>query len=150
MGKKEPKIMIKVADEPPDPNTTFSALLRDGEKFKPGDARGTLMDRLGAVFQEFMRGQMAAAEYKRSAVKGKVVLTFDFTTGPDGSQTYTCDEKITAAKLPKRASMTFTDEDGEMTGRPAEPLTDEMYRRERAAKNDTKATEPKVGAPSNL
>lgn len=150
MGKKEPKITIKVADEPPDPNTTFLAMLRQGEKFKPGDATGTLADRLGAVFQEFMAGQMKAAEYKRSAVKGKVVLTFDFTTGPDGSQTYTCDEKVTAAKLPKRASMAFTDDDGELTGRPAEPLIDEMHRREREEQKTKAAADPKVGAASKL
>lgn len=150
MGKSEPKFMIKVADEPPEPNSTFTALLREGEKFKPGDPRGTLADRLGAVFQDFMSGQMRAAEYKRSAVKGKIVLTFDFTTGPDGSQTYTCDEKITAAKLPKRASMTFTDEDGEMTGRPHEPLTEVMYQREREQDKAKAAAEPKVGAASKL
>lgn len=149
---KEHRITIVAGDEPPDPNSTFSALLRDGEKFKPGDVRGTLMDRLGAVFQEFMGKQMRAAEYRRSPVKGKITLTFNFTTGPDGSQTYTCEEKITTAKIPARTSMAFTDDDGEMTGRPVEPLTDEMYRRERdSVKSDKSETAgPRVGAASNL
>lgn len=143
-----PKIIISTGDEPPDHNATLLALLRDGEKFKPGDPRGTLADRLGAVFQQFMAGQMRAAEYRRTAVKGEIAIVFKFTTGPDGSQTYTCEEKVKAAKLPARTSMTFTDDDGEVTGRPVEPLTEEMYRRDRAA-NETKA-EPKVGAASKL
>jgi hypothetical protein len=146
---KEPRIIISTGDEPPEANTTLYALLRDGEKLKPGDARGTMLDRLGALFQEFMAGQMRAAEYRRSAVKGEIALVFKFTTGPDGSQAYTCEEKVKAAKLPARASMTFVDEDGEITGRPAEPLVDEMHRREREGNGKTSA-EPRVGAAAKL
>ena len=39
-----------------------------------------------------------------------------------------------------------TDDDGELTGRPVEPLTEEMYRRESAA--GTKTNEPAVGPTS--
>jgi hypothetical protein len=148
MSSKEPRIIITTGDEPPEPNTTLLALLRDGEKFKPGDPRGTLADRLGAVVQRFLADQKRAADYRRTAVKGKIVFTLNFVTGPDGSQTYTCEEKITAAKIPARTSMTFTDDDGEVTGRPVEPLTEEMYRREKAA--DKTSAEPKVGAASKL
>lgn len=147
MSKEPRTIKITMADEPPEPNNTLLALLRDGEKFKPGDHRGTLADRLGAVFQDFMSRQMQAADYRRSAVKGEISITFKFTTGPDGSQSYTCEEKVKGAKLPARTSMTFSDEDGELTGRPVEPLIEEMHRRE-GEKNNGKA--PAVGKASGL
>lgn len=145
----ERPIIITTGDEPPDPNNTLLALLRDGERPKPGEP-GTLADRLGHVVQEFMAEQLRAAEYRRTPVKGKLVLSFSFITGPDGSQTYVCEEKVTKAKIPARSSMTFTDGDGELTGRPVEPLTEEMYRREREKKPAKTNAEPKVGNASNL
>jgi hypothetical protein len=148
MMADEKTFKIKIDDGAVEPNSTLLALLWDGEKLKPGDARGTLADRLGAVFQRFMAAEMQAADYRRSAVKGKVVLTFNFTTGPDGSQTYTCEEKVTGAKIPPRSSMTFTDIDGELTSKPVEPLIDEMRRREQDEKNSGKA--PAVGKASGL
>ncbi len=152
MGKKNDEdrvrpITITTGDEPPEPNTTLIALLRDGEKLKPGDPRGTLADRLGAEAQTFMASQTRVAKHRRAAVKGSLTLRIDFVSGPDGSHGYAVSTTTKAAKIPPGVSLTFADEDGEMTGRPVEPLTEEMYRRE--AKN-TNATEPKVGAASKM
>lgn len=149
MSKKEPRIIISTGDEPPEPNSTLLALLRDGEKMKPGDPRGTLADRLGAETQEFIEHQIKVAKHRRCAVKGKFIITAAVVVGPDGSVQYSMEFKDTRAKIPAATSMTFADEDGELTGRPVEPLTEEMYRREREADKSSKA-EPKVGAASNL
>lgn len=147
MGKKEPRIVIAIGDEPPEPNNQFLALLRDGEKHKPGDARGTLADRLGGELRDFLATQTRAAQHGRSAVKGTFTVTLSFTSGADGSHPYTCETKIKTAKIPPKPSMIFTDEDGEMIGRPAEPLTDLAYKREAESKA---SADPKVGAASNL
>jgi len=144
-----PKAVIIGGEDIPEPNSTLLALLRDGERPKPGEP-GTLSDRLGAVAQAFMAEQMRAAEYRRTPVKGKLVLTFSFVTGPDGSQSYTCEEKVTKAKIPAKSSMTFTDGDGELTGRPAEPLTELAYERERKKSTEKSGAGPKVGGASNL
>lgn len=147
----ERPIIINVGDESPDPNNTLLALLRDGEKVKPGDPRGTLSDRLGAEAQAFIAEQIRVAKYRRAPVKGSITLTLAFVTGPDGSQSYTCESKIKTAKIPAGTSMAFADDDGELTGRPVEPLTEEMYRREREKKPAPKTNaEPKVGNASNL
>lgn len=151
MGKKHDQdaarpITITTGDEPPEPNPTLIALLRNGEKVKPGDVSGTLADRIGAEVQAFMATQIRVAKHTRRAVKGAVTIVLTFATGPDGSQMYACDTKIKAAKIPPGMSMTFADDDGELTGRPVEPLTEEMYRREKA----TTTAEPKVGAASKL
>lgn len=142
------RIVIIGGDQPPETNTTLLALLRDGEKVKPGDPRGTLADRLGAELQGYIAEQMRVAKHRRTPVKGKVVLTISTVSGPDGSLGYAVDTKITTAKIPPGASMTFTDEDGELTGRPVEPLTEKMYERERAQQG-AKA-EPMAGASSKL
>lgn len=153
MAKKSgdgiPKITITTGDEAPEPNSTLLALLRDGEKMRPGDPRGTLADRLGAETQAFMAEQMRVAKYRRAAVKGKITLSIAFVTGPDGSQTYAVECKTTTAKIPPGTSMVFADDDGELTGRPVEPLTEAMYAREREAKATAK-TEPKVGTTSEV
>lgn len=147
-GDHLPKITITTGDEPPEPNSTLYALLRDGEKLRPGDPKGTLLDRLGAELQDFMAAQGRVARHRRTAVKGSVTLTISFVTGPDGSNGYAVDVKRKEAKIPPGASMTFADEDGELTGKPVEPLTEEMYRRARA--DETPKAEPKVGAASKL
>lgn len=151
MSKKtnEPRIVITTGDEPPEPNGTFYALLRDGEKVKPGDPKGTLLDRLGGEVQEFLAIQGRVARHRRTAVKGSMTFTVSFVTGPDGSNAYAVDVKRKEAKIPAGSSMTFVDEDGEITGRPVEPLTEEMYRRERAAGKKNEA-EPAVGNASKL
>lgn len=154
MGKNkheggERPIIIKTGDEAPEPNSTFLALLRDGEKVKPGDPRGTLADRLGGEVQGFMAEQMRVAKHRRTAVKGSVTLTISTVTGADGLFTYSVDSKVKTAKVPPGTTMTFVDDDGELTSRPVEPLTEKMYERERAAK-DTNPAEPKVGGASPL
>jgi len=152
----EKKIVINVGDEAPEPNGTLLALLRDGEKRRPGDPRGELADRLGAEVQTFMASQTGVARHRRAAVKGSITLKIDFVSGPDGSHTYTVNSAIKTAKVPPSSSMTFADDDGEITGRPVEPLTEEMYRREREeqAEKATKKTngkaDPKVGTASSL
>ncbi len=152
MSKKKndggPSFTIRVADEPPEVNTTLLALLRDGEKMRPGDVRGQLSDRLGAELQGFMSEQTRVAKHRRAAVRGTVTLAIAFVSGPDGSHSYAVDSKVKAAKIPPGTSMTFADDDGELTGRPVEPLTAEMYRREDAEQKN--AAEPKVGAASKL
>lgn len=148
-GDHLPKITITTGDEPPEPNSTLYALLRDGEKLRPGDARGTLIDRLGGELQEFLVTQIRVAKHRRTAVKGTVTMTLSFVTGPDGSNHYAVDVKRKEAKIPAGASMTFADEDGELTGRPVEPLTEEMYRRARAGDEKTPEA-PKAGAVSKL
>lgn len=145
-----PRINIVVGDEPPEPNPTLLAILRDGEKAKPGDPRGTLADRLGAEVQDYMREQARVARHRRTAVKGTVTLTIATVSGPDGSFTYAVDCKTKTAKIPPGVSMTFIDDDGELTGRPAEPLTELAYQRQRAAENKPTPAEPKVGPGSNL
>lgn len=140
-----PKITITTGEEPPECNTTLLALLRDGERPKPGEP-GTLADRLGAEVQAFMAEQMRVARFRRSAVKGKIALAISFVTGPDGSQTYAVECKTTTAKIPPGTSMVFADEDGELTGRPVEPLTELAYERERKIN----AAEPRAGAESKL
>lgn len=142
-----PKITITTGEEPPERNTTLLALLRDGERPKPGEP-GTLADRLGGEVQAFQAEQVRVAKHRRTTVKGKIVLTLTTVTGPDGSQQYGVEMKTTVAKIPAGMSMVFVDEDGELTGRPVEPLTEAMYERERAAK--TNAAEPRVGAESKL
>lgn len=150
MGKtKEPRIVIAIGDEPPEPNNTLLALLRDGEKVKPGDPRGTLSDRLGGEVQEFLSTQTRVAKHRRTAVKGTITLTISVTSGPDGSHAYSVESKTKAAKIPPGSSMTFADDDGELTGRPVEPLTDLAYQREAEARAKSSA-DPKVGAASNL
>jgi hypothetical protein len=149
------KIVISVGDEPQAPNTTLLALLRDGERPRPGDP-GTLADRLGSECQAFMAGQSKVARHRRTAVRGSITLKIDFVSGPDGSHTYAVTTTAKAAKIPPASSMTFADEEGELTGRPVEPLTAEMYRRDDAAKKKTtekpaaEAKDPKAGAPSSL
>lgn len=154
MGKKSrddvPRIVIATADEPPEPNSTLLALLRDGEKLKPGDPRGTLADRLGAEVQGFMVEQGRVARYRRAAVKGSVTITINAVSGPDGSFQYSVDCKAKTAKIPAGTSMTFADEDGELTGRPVEPLTELAYQRERERESKTNNADPKVGSASNL
>ncbi len=144
-----PKAIVIGGEDIPEPNSTLLALLRDGERPKPGEP-GTLADRLGHEAQAFLAGQMRAAEYRRTAVKGKFVITLDIVTGPDGSQSYTCETKTTKAKIPAKSSMTFTDGDGELTGRPAEPLTELAYERERKKSTEKSGAGPKVGGASNL
>ncbi len=144
----QPRIIIHAGNEAPEENTALYALLRDGEKLKPGDPRGTLLDRLGHEVQRFMAEQTRVANHRRAAVKGSITLSISFVSGPDGSHGYAVDSKIKAAKIPPGTSMTFADDDGEITGRPVEPLTEEMYRRERAEKSTT--PDPKVGAGSKL
>lgn len=148
MGKsKEPRIVIAVGDEPPEPNGTLIAMLRDGEKVKPGDPRGTLADRLGGEAQEFLATQTRVAKHRRTAVKGTITLTIAVTSGPDGSHAYAVECKAKTAKIPPGSSMTFADDDGELTGRPVEPLTELAYQRERETRG---SADPKVGAASNL
>jgi hypothetical protein len=139
-------ITITMGDEAPEPNGTLYGLLRDGEKIKPGDPRGTLIDRLGAEMQAFQAEQVRVAKHRRAAVKGSVTITFSVVTGPDGSQQYACEMKAKTAKIPPGMSMVFVDEDGELTGRPVEPLTEEMYRRAR----ETPKTEPMAGPVSKV
>lgn len=145
-----PRIVINVGDMAPEPNATLFAILRDGEKLKPGDARGTLLDRLGGELQTFFADQKRVAGYRHTPVKGTVTLTIAVTTGPDGSQGYTVESKTKGAKIPPGMSMTFTDDDGEVTGRPVEPPTELAHDRERKAKQNVSDAEPKVGAASNL
>lgn len=146
----EPRIVISTGDEPPEPNATLLALLRDGEKVRPGDPRGTLADRLGGETQSFMAHQAKVARHRRTAVKGSLTLVVQMVTGPDGSTAYGVEVKRKEAKIPVGSSMTFVDEDGELTGRPVEPLTEEMYRRERATDQKTTPEAPKAGAVSKL
>lgn len=144
-------IRIALADEPPEQNSTLLALLRDGEKIKPGDVRGTLADRLGAEVQTFMAGQTKVAKHRRTAVKGSITLKLEFVSGPDGSHAYAATTTVKAAKVPPGTSMTFADEEGELTGRPVEPLTELMHQREAASRPaPANPAEPKVGAPSAL
>ncbi len=153
MGKKHDddtprRITIAMGDEPPEANSTLYALLRTGEKSKPGDANGTLLDRLGAEVQEYLATQTRVAKHRRTAVAGSITITIKTADGPDGSHGYAVECKTKPARIPAGVSMTFADEDGELTGRPGEPLTDRMYERERA--NKTNPTEPKVGGGSSL
>lgn len=141
MGE-EFRITLKNPDEV-EPNDEFLALLRDGER-KTGEPRGVLDWRLGHLFQEFMAHQARVADDRKSAVKGKIVLTFSFQTGPDGSQGYTCDEKVTRAKMPVRPSMVLTDLDGCITSRTAEPLVDRMYEKKREAATEASNKTSKV------
>lgn len=139
-------IKITLTDEAPEENTTLLALLRDAV-----GGQGTLSNRLGRVFQDFMARQVAAAVAKRGAVKGKVTLVFTFATGPDGSHGLTCEVDATPAKVPARPTVVFTDEDGDLLSRPAEPLTEEMYRRAKVAAPEAKnPAEPKAGAASKV
>lgn len=151
MSKSTPRITIVTGDEPPEPNATLLALLRDGERPKPGEP-GTLANRLGAEFQAFLAGQSRVARHRRAAVKGSVTLKIDFTSGPDGSHQYAVSSTAKPAKIPAGSSLTFADEDGELTGKPVEPLTEEMYRRERESPKagKTETAGPKVGTASNL
>ncbi len=142
-----PRIVITTGDEPPEPNFTLLSLLRDGEKMKPGDSRGTLADRLGAEVQSFMIEQTRVAKFRRTAVKGSITISISAVSGPDGSFSYAVDAKTKTAKIPPGVSMTFADDDGELTGRPVEPLTELAYQRERAEKTDTG---PKVGTESKM
>lgn len=153
MGKNRrdddvPRITINVGDLAPEPNPTLLALLRDGEKIKPSDARGTLADRLGAETQAFLAYQTKVANYRRCAVKGTITIAVAVTSGPDGSHTYSVESKDKRAKIPAGVSMTYAGADGELTGRPVEPLTQEMYKREAAKSNG--GASPKVGGASNL
>lgn len=153
MGKKNPNRIIVKADDLPDPNGTLISMLADGERPKAGEP-GTLADRLGGEMQEFLAYQTRVADKRRSAVKGTVTLKIDVSTGPDGSHIYQVSSTEKRAKMPAGISTVFTDEDGDLIGRPMSdgPLTDEMKRREVATKsngNESKA-EPMVGKPSNL
>lgn len=139
-------ITITTGPDLPEPNPTLYGLLRDGEKSRPGED-GTLLDRLGGEAQAFMAEQIRVARHLRRPVKGMLTLAIAFTTGPDGSQTYLCDSKSKSAKIPPAPSMVFTGDDGELTGRPVEPLTELAYRREKNAATPTSA-EPKAGAVS--
>lgn len=145
-GDAAPRITIHIPDAPPEPNTTLLDMLRDGERPKPGEP-GTLANRLGREVQDFLAHQHRVAGHRRTAVKGKLVLDVAVTTGPDGSHQYSVSVKKTEAKIPAATSMTFTDEDGELLSRPAEPLTEEMYRRE---KQKAATPDPKAGASSKL
>ncbi len=136
MGKpkreNEIRIMVNPADELPEPNSTLLALLRDGEKPKPGEP-GTLADRLGGVVQDFLRKQVATANHNRAPVKGTITLKLNFVTGPDGSHAYTCKEAVKLAEIVPRPSVVFADEEGELLSRPAEPLTELAYKRQKDA-----------------
>lgn len=143
------RIIIRTGEEPIEPNSTLIALLRDGEPPKPGYP-GTLAHRLGHETQEFLSEQVRVATHRRVAVTGSITITMEFVTGADGSNSYATQIKTKAAKIPPGTTIVFVDEDGELTGRPVEPLTEEMERRERASKIATPSADPKVGAASNL
>lgn len=147
-GSDEPrKITITTGDEPPQKNNTLLALLRDGERARPGEP-GTLADRLGNEVQNFLAEQMRVARHRRTAVSGTVTITIKSVVGPDGSHAYDVAMSVKTAKIPPGSSLCFIDEDGDITGRPVEPLIEEMTRRERAA--NTNPAEPKVGTPSRM
>ncbi len=142
-------VKISTGDEPPEVNATLLRLLSDGEKPKPGEP-GTLADRLGWLVQDFMAVQSRAARHSRKAVKGTLTLKILFVSGPDGSHQYAVEDIAKPAKVPVQASMTFADETGEITGRPVEPLTEEMYRREKTAGAKSNGASPKSGDASGL
>ena len=139
-----PRITIRVGDDAPEPDTTLIDLLRSGEK-------GTLADRLGARVRAFLVHQHNIADKRRGAVDGKITITFDTSTGPDGDMQYAVDVTTKEARMPVGTSTAFTDDDGDLLSRPAsrdkdEPLTDYINRK---AGSETKA-EPVVGKASNL
>lgn len=145
----ERRIIIRTGEEPIEPNSTLIDLLVDGERPKPGEP-GMLAHRLGHEVQAFMAEQVRVATHGRTAATGTVTITMQFVTGMDGSNNYAVDIKTKAAKIPPRTTVTFVNEDGELTGRPVEPLTEEMNRRERASKIATPSADPKAGAASTL
>lgn len=140
------RITIDVRDEPPAPNSTLIRALKGGERPKPGEP-GTLLDRLGAEFQDFLMTQHRVAAHRRTAVAGSFTITIKTSDGPDGSHMFATSTAAKVAKIPAGTSMVTTDEDGDLIGAPPadEPLIDEMKRRE----GGTRTAQPMVGNVSN-
>lgn len=130
------EIKINIDDNVPEPNNTLLALLRDGERPKPGEP-GTLGDRLGAFVQAFLAHQTKVAGARRTPVKGVVTMKVEFVSGPDGSHSFSVTETEKRAKLPAGMSMVFTDEEGDLTSRPRteEPITEYITKKTKEAAN---------------
>lgn len=87
-------------------NDAFMKMLRSGED-------GTMLDALGAAWQEFTGKLAQAADKKGSAVKGNFALKWSATTGPSGDHRIVMDPpKVKTPAAARREFTIHTDQEG--------------------------------------